>query len=88
MVHGMSQPVPSCPSHAHSVPATWELYVEMRFTQLRTACDLELWAEAFRRCGRWVGWLAAAGVGPSSGIVLARECADMVVGLAHPVGSL
>lgn len=31
-------------------PATWELYVEMRFTQLRTACDLELWAEAFRRC--------------------------------------
>jgi translation initiation factor 3 subunit A len=31
-----------------SVPATWELYVDMRFEQLRTACDLELWAEAFR----------------------------------------
>ncbi|KAI3438410.1 hypothetical protein D9Q98_000841 [Chlorella vulgaris] len=30
------------------VPATWELYVDMRFEQLRTACDLELWAEAFR----------------------------------------
>lgn len=43
---------PPCPC---SVPATWELYVEMRFTQLRTACDLELWAEAFRRCGH--GWM-------------------------------
>ncbi|PSC76450.1 eukaryotic translation initiation factor 3 subunit A-like [Micractinium conductrix] len=31
-----------------NVPATWELYVDMRFEQLRTACDLELWAEAFR----------------------------------------
>ena len=31
-----------------SLPATWELYVEMRFGQLRTACELELWAEAFR----------------------------------------
>jgi len=31
-----------------SLPATWELYVEVRFDQLRTACDLELWAEAFR----------------------------------------
>lgn len=29
-------------------PASWELYVDMRFDQLRTACDLELWAEAFR----------------------------------------
>jgi translation initiation factor 3 subunit A len=29
-------------------PPTWELYVDMRFEQLRTACDLELWAEAFR----------------------------------------
>ena len=38
-----------------SSPATWELYVEMRFTQLRTACDLELWAEAFRRCARAAG---------------------------------
>ena len=31
-----------------TVAASWELYVEMRFEQLRTACDLELWAEAFR----------------------------------------
>lgn len=31
-----------------SIPSTWELYIEMRFEQLRTACDLELWAEAFR----------------------------------------
>ncbi len=31
-----------------TVPASWELYVDMRFDQLRTACDLELWAEAFR----------------------------------------
>ncbi|KAL4448023.1 hypothetical protein ABPG75_005242 [Micractinium tetrahymenae] len=31
-----------------NVPATWELYVDTRFEQLRTACDLELWAEAFR----------------------------------------
>lgn len=31
-----------------SVPATWEIYVDMRFNQLHTACELELWAEAFR----------------------------------------
>ena len=31
-----------------SIPATWEIYVEMRFSQLRSACELELWAEAFR----------------------------------------
>lgn len=31
-----------------TIPASWELYVDMRFDQLRTACDLELWAEAFR----------------------------------------
>lgn len=47
-----------------TVPASWELYVDMRFDQLRTACDLELWAEAFRSVediqvgrgggGRWV----------------------------------
>lgn len=29
-------------------PATWELYVDVRFDQLRTACELDLWAEAFR----------------------------------------
>jgi len=55
----------ACPCHAlfsRSVPATWELYVEMRFTQLRTACDLELWAEAFRRCGAGAGVEAAAGL--------------------------
>lgn len=64
------------------MPATWELYVEMRFTQLRTACDLELWAEAFRRYAAvGAGWEAAAAVGPSFGIVLARKCGDTVVGL-------
>jgi translation initiation factor 3 subunit A len=31
-----------------TVPATWELYIDMRFQQLKTACVLELWAEAFR----------------------------------------
>eukprot|EP00889_Picochlorum_renovo_P003701 jgi/Picre1/30731/NNA_006092.t1 len=31
-----------------SVPATWELYIDVRFEQLKTACTLELWAEAFR----------------------------------------
>lgn len=31
-----------------SVPATWELYIDVRFDQLKTACTLELWAEAFR----------------------------------------
>ena len=30
------------------VPATWELYIDVRFEQLKTACTLELWAEAFR----------------------------------------
>ncbi|RMZ56894.1 hypothetical protein APUTEX25_002983 [Auxenochlorella protothecoides] len=27
---------------------SWELYMDMRFEQLRAACELELWAEAFR----------------------------------------
>ena len=31
-----------------TLPASWELYVDLRFDQLKTACDLELWAEAFR----------------------------------------
>jgi translation initiation factor 3 subunit A len=31
-----------------SVSATWELYIEMRFDQLKSACELHLWAEAFR----------------------------------------
>lgn len=31
-----------------TVSATWELYIDMRFQQLKTACVLELWAEAFR----------------------------------------
>jgi len=31
-----------------TVPATWEMYVDVRFEQLKTACALELWAEAFR----------------------------------------
>jgi translation initiation factor 3 subunit A len=31
-----------------TVPATWELYIDVRFEQLKTACTLELWAEAFR----------------------------------------
>jgi len=31
-----------------TIPATWELYIDMRFQQLKTACILELWAEAFR----------------------------------------
>jgi translation initiation factor 3 subunit A len=30
------------------VPATWESYIDVRFEQLKTACTLELWAEAFR----------------------------------------
>lgn len=30
------------------VASTWELYVDIRFEQLKTACNLELWAEAFR----------------------------------------
>lgn len=31
-----------------SIAATWELYIEMRFDQLKSACELQLWAEAFR----------------------------------------
>lgn len=31
-----------------SQPSTWELYVDVRFEQLKAACELELWAEAFR----------------------------------------
>lgn len=43
-----------------SVPATWEIYVEMRFSQLRTACELELWAEAFRSVEDIQGLIAMA----------------------------
>ena len=31
-----------------SIPASWEMYLDTRFEQLRSACELELWAEAFR----------------------------------------
>jgi len=31
-----------------SLPETQQLYLETRFEQLKTACDLELWQEAFR----------------------------------------
>ncbi|KAL4444951.1 hypothetical protein ABPG77_004001 [Micractinium sp. CCAP 211/92] len=43
-----------------TVPASWELYVDMRFEQLRTACDLELWAEAFRSVEDIQGLMALA----------------------------
>ena len=55
-----------------SVPSTWELYIEMRFEQLRTACDLELWAEAFRSVEdiRWLISLAPKGVkGPKPSLM-------------------
>jgi translation initiation factor 3 subunit A len=54
-----------------NVPATWELYVEMRFTQLRTACDLELWAEAFRSVEDIQGLflLAPKGCKPKAGLM-------------------
>lgn len=41
-------------------PATWERYAGMRFEQLRTACALGLWAEAFRCVEDVQGLFAAA----------------------------
>ncbi|KAL6776514.1 EIF3A [Auxenochlorella protothecoides x Auxenochlorella symbiontica] len=39
---------------------SWELYMDMRFEQLRAACELELWAEAFRSVEDIQGLLALA----------------------------
>jgi translation initiation factor 3 subunit A len=39
---------------------TWELYVDVRFDQLRAACELELWAEAFRSVEDIQGLVALA----------------------------
>ncbi len=52
-----------------TLSASWELYVDMRFDQLRTACDLELWAEAFRsvediQVGFWWGFRGDLHCGP------------------------
>ena len=45
---GEAERAPRPPPAPRSVLSTWELYVDTRFEQLRAACDLELWAEAFR----------------------------------------